>query len=437
MLFFPKGDYGHLSLDTDLETLQILHQVTEKHFAMGLGASQNGFVSPGFDPIRLGGRVVPASWGTDQLMDHLEGQNALVRARLELAKVLSWHSQYARANQWFRKAEYLGADPVEVNFNWGRNASRQGDMPTALEKLRRAKELAPDFKKIRSALEEVELRKRPLLDAHIFASEDSDNRSITRWGSGLEGYVNDSLLLEGFGDDYRWKRDGLGSEDGVRFGVGALWHFAEERWLRARLWHLSLEESSDEFCGSLNVHWPNAPISGYFDAGAERQQVDTVEAVRKGIMAYTYYLRTYSLIHDRWDVLANLSFTNRTDNNDTRMLEGRFVRRLNEWPYFGLGYLFRFADSDEELPEYWAPMDLQQHQLYAEMRWAVSKLHFSLSGRWGYVEEEDTDWRWTWGAKLRTDYQVTPRLGLYGEVNRLELATYDSLSGLLGANFRF
>ena len=50
---------------------------------------------------------------------------------------------------------------------------------------------------------------------------------------------------------------------------------------------------------------------------------------------------TYSRLFDKLDLFANGQYVDRTDDNATWLLYGRFVYRLKEWPYLGVGYLFK------------------------------------------------------------------------------------------------
>lgn len=437
IFLYPGGDYGHLSLDTDPRTLKILYSTIQRYFDFAIAADDSGHVPSQFDPFRLPGRFVPPHWDVQELTDHLHHDNPYVQARLELAKVLYWQKQHERANKWFRIAESLGADPKEVNLHWGNNAYQEGDIPVALEKLRKAHELDPASIRILNSLERAENRKRLLLKLNYRGWDDSDEESYRRSGGSLEAYIHDRLQLELFTDRDKWARKGFGSEKGTRLGGGLLWHLAEEHWLNARIWQMFLNRIDDHLGGLIRVHVPNAPFGGFIEFEAAREEIDFVQAVRKEILANRYELDTYSRIGDEWDLYANFSFTHRTDNNDTLMLDGRLVKRLHEWPFLGLGYVFRFADSDQYPPEYWAPKGLQQHQFYAATRGEYGPLHYSWSGRAGLAKEYNTDWRFVWGARLILDYHVISRFSLNGEISYLETPIYDRTAWLLGINFRF
>jgi tetratricopeptide (TPR) repeat protein len=360
-----------------------------------------------------------------------------VRARLELAKVLYWECQYERADQWFRKAEALGADPADVHFHWGNNAYQEGDLPSAIEKLRTAKELDPAAKRTDPALERAESRKKLLLDLDYDGWHDKDNRSYLQYGANIGGYVSDRLRLDLFADRNRWARKGLGDEKGTRVGAGALWHFADEYRLTGKIWQMSLDHISDHFGGLVNVHIPNALLAGNIELEAAREEIDTVEAVRKKILSSRFELNSYSRIKDEWDLNIVPSYTHRSDNNDTYMLEASFGKRLHEWPFLSAGYTLRLADSDRNPPEYWAPKGLQEHQLYVLTRGEYKHLHYYCALRGGLAEEFNTDWRFVWGTRLILDYTVLSRLTLTGEINYLDLPTYNRTAWRLGIKYIF
>jgi tetratricopeptide (TPR) repeat protein len=436
---YPKGDYGQLSLDTDSETIKIFHDTLEKYFDFAIAADDNGFVT--FDyraPLYLPARVVPAQWSSDDLMNHVVRKNPLVMARLELAKVLYLQSQHERANKWFHRAEELQANPRDVNFHWGNNAYIEGDLPTALEKLRKTQELDLKSERVNKALERAEERKRPFLNLDVETLRDSDKREYFAWGGNAHLHVSDRLSFEVFADDIEWSREEKGEEKGVRIGGGLLWYFSEEKWLNARLWHMGLDDIENYFGGSINLHLPNASWGGFIDLQAARETIDTVEAVREEILADRFTLRTYSRILDFWDLFANVTYMHRTDDNDTIMVDGVFQRRLKEWPFYGLGYKFRIANSDSNPSEiYWAPVDLQQHELYFTTRGEVHNLHYSISGNAGYAKEEDTGWRFVWGGRIELDYRLLSRIMLNGQYIHQETPIYQNNVFLFGLKFRF
>ena len=438
IFLYPGGDYGQLSLDTDPDSINVLNKSVQKHFDFAITADDNGYVVPDFDASRLPGHYIPPQWQTEQLEAHLKQDNPFVNARLELAKVLFWQGQHERAVEWFRSAESLGADPKEVNFFWGNNAYREGDLPTSLEKLRKAYELDPASLRIQTSLERAENSKRPLLKLFYRGWDDSDDERYRMSGGSVEAYVHDRLQLQLFADYNTWERTGLGDEKGTRIGGGFLWHFAEEYRLTAKLWHMSFDDDIDDYWGgSMRVHLPNAPFGGYVELEAAREEIDFVEAVRKEILANRYEIDTYSRIADVWDLYADFYYINRTDDNDTLFLDGRLVYRLHEWPFLGIGYAFRIANSDTTSTDYWAPKGLQQHQLYGATLGEYKGFHYSCSLRGGYAKEDETDWRFVWGGRLILDYLIFSQLTLTGEINYLETPTYDRTAFLLGIKFRF
>ncbi|MCX5886420.1 MAG: tetratricopeptide repeat protein [Proteobacteria bacterium] len=437
IFFYPGGDYGQLSLDTEPQDLETLRSVVQKYFTFAIGSDENGFVAPGYDPLRLPGRLIPSGWDTDDLSNHLTRKNPLVRARAELAKTLYIQGQAERANEWFRQAETVGCDPVEINLNWGTNAYYEGDLPTALGKLRKAYELDPSSLKITKALERAENRKLPHVEIFTDRWSDSDDRDYSLWEGNVRGHVNDKLRLDMFTDRIRWARKGLGNEKSTRIGGGLQWYFAEEHWLDAKLWYENVNTITDHAGGHVTVHLPNAPLGGFVELQVLRDDIDTVEAVRKRISENDYTIYTYSRIRDMWDLFANFTFTHHTDSVDTYTVNGRFVRRLREWPFWGIGYAFRYADSSRKPLEYWVPEGLQQHQLYLTTRGEYYRFHYSLSGQWGEAEDDNSNWRFVWGGRFELDYQVSSGLTLNSRLTYQETPNYDSFQWSVGITYRF
>jgi tetratricopeptide (TPR) repeat protein len=436
-LIYPKGDYGQFSLDTDREALATLKGAVQQSFAAAVAGDDRGFVTPGYDPVRLPGAMVPSAWGEEELMKHLRQNNPYVSSRLDLAKALSWQTQHEEANRWFRRAQGLGADPVELNFNWGANAYFQGDYPTALAKLRRARELDPNSEKIQTMLEHAQLAERPLLGGTFTGWRDTDSRSFLRYGGAFSGYVHDRLQLEVFSDRSRYARTGMGSEDGTRIGGGLLWHFREESWFQGRAWYMDLDNIRGHAGYFATIHLPNPYLSGHLNLVTERDQIDTVEAVRRHILAYRQGIQTYTRIRDTWDFNLDFSYIHRTDGNNTPWVEARIVKRLHEWPFYGIGLLMQFADSNRNPPEYWSPQSMQKYQLYAATRGEYGLLHYSLSARVGPGKEDTTDWRIVWGVRAALDLRLHPRFYISGMYDHLETPTYHRNLFWAGAFFRF
>ena len=434
---YPRGDYGQLSLDTDGGVMDTLRSAVGARYRYAIAADEKGFVIPGFDPLRASGRVVPPEWNADDLARHLTQDNPLVRARLELAKALYMNSQHERANVMFAKAERIGANPEEVNFQWGSNAHIEGDVPTAVEKLRRARKLNPESERIKTSLDRSEKALNPLVDAYQRGWSDNDQRSYSVWGTRAETHVTDRLQLSAFADINKWSRTGVGTEKGNRFGAGARWYFKEEYWLDAALWQMDVIGLYHYLGGFASLRIPNARWGGYVNFEAGYNEVDTVEAVREKIMANNYAIRTYSRIRDEWDLYADLAYTHYTDNNDSATLEGIFMKRLHEWPFLGLGYKFRFGYSTQNPEAYWSPQSLQQHEAYISVRGEHGRFRYTASGEAGEAHDATAGWRIVWGARLDLAYFFTPDLSLYGMYAHRESPTYNRDVWNLGIRYRF
>lgn len=438
ILVYPYGDYGQASLDTRPAFLKTYRQVVSRHFDKAIFYDDNGFLAPGFDPLKIPARVVPAQWNGDRLAEHLTRENPAVQNQVELAKLLYWNRQHEEANYWFARALAAGADPKDIAFNWGANAYQQGDLPMALRQLRKAQELDPASPKVAQALENAVNRKRTALGLDSRHWEDNEGRSYEQFQARADGFVRDYFKLDGLADFNRWNTDGLGEERGLRLGVGARWHPLPQIWLDGRLWQLQMESDLPNLVGGqASLHLPNRWLGGFAELQYSRQEIETVEALRAEIYADYYELATYSRLFDKIDVFANGQLTDRTDGNSTWLLYGRCVYRLKEWPYLGAGYLFRFGDSDFDPADYWAPEKLEQHQLYGAVRGAWRRIGYSLSGQAGYSRELQADWQFIWGGIAKLDWTLTRRLVLTVEANYQESATYDRTTVSAGATVRF
>ncbi len=409
----------------------------ERHFDKAIIFDNFGFVSVGFDPLRLPAKPVPPQWSDEDLITHLGQANPLVMSRLDYAKALSWTRQHERAAVWFKRAEASGADPAEVSFHWGASAHQEGDVPTALSKLRTAWSLNPDSTRNLTVLRRAEDRKNTALALNGSIWEDSDDRQVVRYGAELGTYVADQLRLSVFSDRTRYEREGFGGERGFRSGGGFRWHLAPQWRLDAQAWWLNMDEVPNQVGWAMNLHIPAAALGGSLELEATRDEVYTVESVRNRIWASEFSLATYSRIANFWELSLAPSFVDRNDGNQTYSIQGHFARRLHEWPYFGLGYSFRFADSDRDPIEYWAPVELRQHQVYLASRGEYGKLLYGIALRAGYAAQKDTDWRFRWGGRPMIGLRLTSRTELRAEFIRLDTAIYHSNTWLFGLVQRF
>ncbi len=447
VLIYPWGDYGQISLDTDNEAIETLHQAVKDNFDFAIAYDSSGFVcSKKQDLVRLPGKVVPITWSSSELIKYLKEKNPLVRVRLELAKILYWQSQHERSNKRFKEAKEAGAEPVELNFNWGSNYDMEGDLPNALRKLRLALELFPKtknykesagYKRIKRTLKRALNRKHLFIEPFYDTWKDSDGRSF--WGYGGEGrvYLSDYLQITAFANRNHWERTGYGFEEGTRYGGNFKLHFSEERWLNLKLWYLDMDNIKDHVGGLFNIHIPNAKWGGHFDMEAAHEEIETVEAIREYIMSNRFTIYNYSRIQDMWDLFVTINYKHNTDTNDIIFLYGRFYRRFKEWPFLGIGYLFRFGDSDFDPPQYYAPQRLQQHQLYGTSRGEFSLFHYSITAQAGYARERDTEWKFVWGMRAELDVRILPILVLHGAYIRQESPRYKMKEYRVGLTFRF
>ncbi len=449
ILVYPWGDYGQISLDTDNEAIETLHQAVKENFDFAIAYDSSGFVCSvknEIDNLRLPGKVVPINWTAKDLIKYLREENPLVRVKLELAKILYWQSQHERANIRFKEAKKAEANPIELNFNWGSNYDMEGDLPNGLDKLKLALKLYPktkDYKKspgytrIEKALKRALNRKHLFLDGYYDTWKDSDGRSF--WGYGGEGriYLSDFLQITAFANRNHWERNGYGFEEGTRYGGNIKLHFSEERWLNFKLWYLDMDNIKDHVGGLFNIHIPNAKWGGHIDLEAAHEEIETVETIRQDIMSNRFSLFTYSRIQDMWDLFANIIYRHNTDTNDIILIYGRFYRRFKEWPFLGIGYLFRFGDSDFDPPQYYAPQRLQQHQIYGTSRGDFSLFHYSITGQAGYARERDTEWKFVWGLRAEIDVKILPILVLHGAYIRQESPRYRMKEYRVGLTFRF
>lgn len=437
LLVYPGGDDGHMSLDTDESAVADLREIAGRHFDYAVIRDDNGFALPEAAPMRLLARWVPSGWSRDDLMEHLTTEHPYAGAELQLAKTLYWHRQHERAHVRFKRALEEGADPGEVYYHWGANALELGDWPSAREKFDMAQPLLGDDERLARAERRLENAYRPEIRLDGVAWKDNEERSHWEAGGAAHVYATDRIRLGGRYSGNAWERDGFGTVRGTRGLLAGRVYLYEQIWLDAEGGRLWLEDLPDRWIHDISLHVPNRWLSGFMELSAARHEIETVETIQADIFSDRYMLATYSRLWDQWDLFANGVYYRRDDKNDTAMLYGRFLRRLSEWPYAGAGYLFRFGDSDFDPEAYWAPEDLRQHQLYANVRGETHGVNLSLSGQAGYARERDTDWRFVWGARGGAAVNLAQRLKLQAEIYYFEGPVYNRITGTVSLVGKF
>lgn len=424
LLVLPDGDFGQRSLDTDTNRLAALRGVVARHVDRALYGDDSGFVLAGEESVLIPARWIPPGWTAERLRAHLIEDHPVARARLELAKILYWNRQHEEADYWFALADEAGANRQEVLFNWAASARLQGDYRTALRRFEQGIDAYPDDPRMRREYEKTRLAMRPegMLDGGGW--HDNEDRSHRYWGGSVDGFVAAWLKLGAFANRNRWKTEDVAEEKGTRYGLRLQAFPAREIWLEGSLWRLNMDDVDDYTGGRANLRLPNRRLSGFVNLEFRRDEIETVEALQKNLRTDTYAARTYSRPWEVFDLFADGNYLSRNDGNDTWLVDGRLIYRIKEWPYLGAGYRLKFADSDFDPDEYWAPEELEQHQLYANLRGTYGRLNGSLSGEAGYAREADTDWRFVWGCRAQGSFRVWRELRLVGDIYHSESPDY-------------
>lgn len=397
-----------------------------------------GFIVATPDLVRLPAKSVPSSWSAGDLIKHLRQDNPVAQARLEVAKLFYGNGQSEAASYWFRKAREAGANPFEVSLNEAANAAMEGDLPVALAKSRLALASAPqDDPRPAALLAKAEDMRRPTGSIRAAGWQDNEDRSSWKMGGVAEGPLRDALRWNAAVTRIDWEKQGMGQEQGTEADLGFIAYVAPEVWVKAGLQEWLMDTLPDETGWQACLHLPNPMMHGHIELTGGREMMDTVEALRKGITAHREGIEAYSRVDDLWDCFVDAARTERSDGNDTVWFDGRFVRRLKDSPYIGLGYDGQYADSTDKMPEYWSPQQLQQHQLYAVWRGAGVRWNSQVSGQAGVAKEQGTTWQYVWGARAATAYRLTSRLSVGGDLTYQSGPVYTRATVDAFLNFRW
>jgi len=448
VLVYPEGDYGQLSLDCGRDEMDILKKIVERHFNMAIAQDGSGFITPGYDLARTPALVVPSaqtiysisSDDTADILQHIAQKNPILQAKLDMARILSGHRQYARANAWFSHASELGADPASVMLYWGASALEQGDIPNALKRLRSAKELgSPKHEEILDRLEAAERFRQPVLTLQYDGWTDNDDREFHRVGGRAQFHLHDHVRLGIFADAREYKHQHSGSEQAQYAGVDGRWFVAPERWFDAGIWGMEFNDHrlDEQWGGWINLHSKSRILNGQWDLTYRRDPVPTVEAVREDIQADTVSLDARSMVFDRIDVNADGHYTSRTDHNDTWLVNGQLLYRVIESPSLGVGYSGQWADSDRSVAEYYAPLELERHAAIGSIRHTSGNLHYAVTAEWGMAEEAGEDWVNVWNVDAWVEFQLSLHKQVFGGYSRFETPEYELNSWKIGLNSRF
>ena len=431
--FYPAGDYGQLSLDTDWHTLDLLSDAMRRQVDYAYFLDDVGFVSDRFDAMRIPVKAVAADWDAAKLLDHLKAANSAVHVRLEVAKFFYWHGQSEAASHWFAKALEAGADPAEIAFNAAANARMGGDIRTACERGAEALMMAPTDERVVELMKKIQDDRRPTAGVDAATWWDTDDRTYYRLGAEAEGPITDAFRWMGAISRHKWERDGFGNETGSRYDMGLRAFVTPGVWVDGALQFWNMDEAEDEMGWRANLHLPSPYLRGNADLMYSREVMDTVEAVRDNTTADRLGLATYSRLLHFWDIYLNGSLVDVSDGNDQWFVDGRIMRRFSEDPYIAVGYAGRAADSTIDLDQYWTPQNLEQHQLYVGFRNAWDRWNVPLSAQAGYSQEEGTDWRFVIGCRGGVRYRMTTRLSLGAEGAYQQSAVYEraTINGFL------
>ena len=443
VLLYPDGDYGQYTLDTTVDRIAALDTAVEHNFALAFFRDSDGMITPRYKADRLPARFVPPDWTASRLQEHIEANDIRSDARLQLGKVLYWSSHHEEANKWFAEALDYGAEPAQVYYNWGSNADRQGDIPRALDLLQKAFELEPENPRIAASLMRLRERMDPILTLDYTYWEDNEDRSFDAWRLALRDYLTPKLQGRVFGQLPRWKTQNPGEDEvqieGRRLGGQLIWHIMPQMEVDGELWHLDIKEAhvEDLTGGHLRLRLPMRLVGGHIDLEGERSEIDTIEAFEADIHQWHYSARSYSRWSKHVDLYVNGNYLDRDDDNDTIMADGKIVWRVKEWPFLGVGYYLRLADSDYDPPEYYAPEELQQHQMYFATRGIWGDWYYTASFQTGLVKEGDSDWRWIDSGRIYTRYDFTRVLHVYAEYIRQNAESYKRNTLMVGAGLNF
>lgn len=476
VFFYPGGDAPEEALGANAAGREAYAQVVADNFPMAFELTPEGYWTPVTDPRRIAAKSVSATLDAAGLGRYLAQANPMRQVSLELAKVYSWQEQLGQAENYFKEANALGANPADLTYNSAVNAYYMHDDPVAVARAEKAVAAAPDAPRTQVQLARAKLRTRPKAEVTFDTWWDSDNRRYRWWGAGGDVHVCDSLVVFAKAGRVEWSIDSFQRRgkmlkaisntqengylsaddvynvlharrtqylDGEDLVVGARWFFHPEFWLEAQGQLTNTDSGPSTWLnGMVTVHGPLAPkglpVDGTWDLQASHERIDTVEAISEQIMANRVSLFTHNRLFDYYDLFLNLHGISRTDGNKTASVDGRLLARLFEFPLVSAGYAFQFANSDRSPQQYWAPRSLVTHLAYATVGYSPTRW-FNINGSLGYGPSRDrtNDWRNIWRANAGMDITLRERLKLSLKYAYFSTPTYNLSEAWASISYTF
>lgn len=464
--YYPQGSYGQMSLQADGDVMAANEAAAMSRFQGALAQDPLGFLVPSTIPSRIPCAAVLPSWSEEKLVAHLTESDPHRDALLHSANIHSWHGQFEAASKRYQKAEQLGVNSRDLYLGWGANAFYQGDIPTALDLLRRAQALDPDSRVIANALE---MARNATLPTGQYKGDfwgDSDRRTYSANTAEVTYTHNERLRLKAKVGHYNWFVGTKGTSSGAtggdvlagnpasgdiprrsldatEAGGGLRYYIQPEYWVDAEGSAQFVKHKAPRFLGSIALRGPIHAEeflnwNGHYVLSLARESIDTVEAVQAGIMLDRLSLAVNSRLYDFIDLSGQGSLIWRTDGNDGWSIAGSAMYRFWEEPLLSAGYAFEVGNSETDPDEYYAPRELRAHFLQARARYNIFEwLSVGASTGYGWARELGTDWEPVWRAEANLNMRL--RDNLFFELNgaRLKLPDYELARGYGGFSFRF
>jgi tetratricopeptide (TPR) repeat protein len=437
VLVYPLGDYGQRALDSDARAMEALRRALVGSFQRAFATEESGHISVHADPLRLPLKSVPPRWSSDDLLAHLRIGNPAVNLQLQKAKVYYLDGRYSEARAWLAAASQSGAPalsgaapvaPADTRAD-RITMDRLFQALTALEPAGR-----PGRDRVRPSLGQDQ---QPLV--WMAGENDNRDRRYQRIGAGAGWAITDVLSAGAELEQTRWKRKGLRSVDGLRWGAGGRWDILPQVRLDGRIGRMDYDADAlnDYWGGFLRIRVPQPIGVGELQLDATREEVGTVEAIQRAIEQWTYAIRSSTRLGDAADLALQGSYADRDDLNDTRNVDGRLLWQVRGTPYLGVGLYGQIADSWKNAADYYAPMELHQYQFAGEWRNTQGPLTYRASAQAGYARAQYRDWRFAWSARVLMEYAIWRQLYGFLEANYQDTVGYQRwlASGGVGARF--
>lgn len=436
---FYKGDMGQKNDSSYKKSYPLLMKIVKERFPLAVVDFLNGFSTSISDPHFITRFSVPYWWDTEKLIEHLKYKAPNTQATLDLAKNLSWNSQFEEAAVTFDRAMAMEADPVKSNLGLGNSLLWEGGLlPQAKKYFDNVLTMDTENAKAQDKIKYIDEKLSPNGEYSFDYWKDSDNRLYK--AHNFDFSVNSvwplGLVLKGKRFEVT---EGVEDEFGNLISIeGKYWPFRETT-LGLGINHTFYDSPADKNVWGYNG-WLRFPVFGKGKITLSGKKIPEFNliSVRKGI-SFQEQQVTGAFRPNEWlDVDFHFNRQDYSDDNERYFLIFHPGYIFKESPNIRIGYYFRYGNSKFQTNDYYTPERAWLHQISLQFK----QFHFKnfspeFRGRAGYVRDRFNDWQFAYTVRADLTYKIIERLFIKSGFKYLKTSDYWLRSADVRMGIRF